>query len=770
MIGNRRRGNGNPPALSHAQAEELISTRLDGPLDELGQRQLALHLASCDSCRAFASGMEALSQGMRELPRLPASPIVSRQVRERLAQPPSLWERIGQLFGGGISMAPLAATAAMLVLVLAGALLLTNRNNGTADNETQTVVAGTRLATEASPTSIELSFIATPTPTPTPRRGSVLPTATPVPTLPNVTAGEPSATATAEPTSTETPEPTATETPVPPTETPTPEPTATDEPDAPTATPEPPTATTEPTVTETSEPTATETPVPPTETATPTEEPTETAQPTSTSTPEPTATEEPEPTSTPTEEPTETPEPTATERTIEVRPATPTPTPAGSPTPEPTEAGPPTIAPTDDVGFDEGADVGGETEDTQPADEDNPTPTQPVDDEDPNNPEGDIEPPIEPIDPDGDDSGTEETPDEGSGGDPSIDDDIEATRQAETESTEEGGVEDGDPETDDGTGSGPDEETTDVPAALDDTRRLAGLPEGLSVPAGELPLSPNRDLMVLFDGSGQSLVVVSVADGAIVRDLGPGQTPIWSPLGGALLFNNLADGSTIAFWDLASGSVFAISAFSEQAFVDVPAGWIGSTAYFQRTFPDAPGRIELWGHDVVAGSGSLVWSSETVEPRAARPIATPNGILIAANDWLLIGPDGSESNLGANPFDYVRSAVVSPSGGRVALEAGGTIVVVESGSPSSVITALPYSEGFGAGFSWSPDEQYIAVTDGATITVYTVTGGIVGVATSDVGVTIGGPQFQDGEIWYLQTDPEPSLRSLLLTKVPGWSG
>ena len=95
MIGHSRGNNSAVPALSHTEAEALISGRLDAELTPQQERSLSAHLATCHACTLFAERMDAMRTGFRELPRLPASPTVSRQVRERIAQPASIWERIG---------------------------------------------------------------------------------------------------------------------------------------------------------------------------------------------------------------------------------------------------------------------------------------------------------------------------------------------------------------------------------------------------------------------------------------------------------------------------------------------------------------------------------------------------------------------------------------------------------------------------------------------------------------------------------------------------
>src|SRR5688500_2799222 len=177
--------------------------------------------------------MNAMRSGIQSLPRLPASPIVSRQVRERIAQPVSIWERIAGLMSGRVGFAPLAATAAMLVLVIGGYALFRDGDNG---HLGPTVPAGTQLAQSSTATRAANDVTQTTSTSDVPP-GQIPPTAVPT-EVPNVRASDDEPTAT-ETTSTllaatdEPPTPTATDVP-------TQEPTATSEPtDVPTATTEP---------------------------------------------------------------------------------------------------------------------------------------------------------------------------------------------------------------------------------------------------------------------------------------------------------------------------------------------------------------------------------------------------------------------------------------------------------------------------------------------------------------------------------------------------
>jgi hypothetical protein len=113
--------------------------------------------------------------------------------------------------------------------------------------------------------------------------------------------------------------------------------------------------------------------------------------------------------------------------------------------------------------------------------------------------------------------------------------------------------------------------------------------------------------------------------------------------------------------------------------------------------------------------------------------------------------------------------VLSPGGTLVAYPAGGQVVVAGVGSPGIANAIIPYVEGPGAGFTWAPDGEFLAVSDGYSIQVYDENGNFIGAATSDHEVTIAAPQWFDDGIYYVETSPTPSLRHLRLSKIPGFS-
>jgi hypothetical protein len=361
--------------LTHADAEALISARLDGPLDPVMNRALLAHLATCDSCRAFANDMDVMATAFRDFPSLPPSTAVTRRVRAEIRAGGSPVRRFTRWVttSRAAPMTALGGAAVALALVTAS-VFGTLRD----DNDNNPSVGAPNVAMNQTATkSAEDSALVVPTQTIETggERFAPLPTAT-NPT--NVTAPtqEPtqeSAAPTEEPSDTNdggapqaadsgvTKEASGDEESAAPTEAaetstePAGEPTTDsgeasgdENEEAPTAEPtrggpsaafgaaseqESPESALTPTAEPTEEPTSTPQP-----TETPTEEPTSTPEPTETPTEEPTST--PEPTETPTEEPTSTPAPTETPI------PEPTETPTAEPTSTPTEEPPATETPT----------------------------------------------------------------------------------------------------------------------------------------------------------------------------------------------------------------------------------------------------------------------------------------------------------------------------------------------------------------------------------------------------------------------------------------
>lgn len=706
-----------PARLSHDAAEALISARLDGPLDPVANRSLLAHLATCASCRAFAEQMSGMSRGFRDLPHLPPSPAVSRQVRERLQDGQPWWSRLSM--GGGERFGAMQAAAALLILVGVVATVLIvqmiNRDGGTLGNPTLTPPTMTTLTVQpnevadASPSATrtpgDAAFLtprATNTPRPDPTRTPInvqitIPTATETPTPTD----EPSATATDEPQPTET-------------ETATEEPSATST-DEPTNTPRPTrTATDEPTKTPTDEPTATSTSVP---TETPTEEPTETP------TDEPTATPTDEPTETPTDEPTATEEPSKTPRPTR----TPAPTEAPTETVEPTLTGtPPIVArtPIDGQGGDNSA-----QETIEPTEE-------PTD-----------EPTVEPTEEPTDEPATEEPTEDA--GQPTIGptgpeatatpDSVQITSTGPGEG--EGGPDEGNATATDTAGNmttaEPDEPTPGGTAttsengvSYDAADTLGEFPQAAGATTG-LNFS-TRGLFFYADGR---TISIGDGDGNPVASF-PGSSPVWSPQGGVLLYQA---GGELTIWD---ADTYDISSITEQtrgddAVYDIPAGWNGPQLLYLRRFSNEPGRAQFHTADWNGANDYVLWDGQ-LSDILAQPVATTEGVWVLTGDgWVQLFYDGGVGDPRANPWGSISDPIASPYGSVFAFVTGdGQLIVVTASNPEVQFIA-PIPDG-GAGFAFSPDGSTIVVANGNGLTTYEMQSG------SQIGFVEGDPVAAPG--------------------------
>lgn len=703
--------------LDHAEAEQLISLRVDIPLPAEQNRVLLAHLATCPACRAFAASVETMGQGLRSLPMLAASPTVSRQVRERIAEGQSPWARLMHaMVGGRHGAMPALGSAVALVAVIAFALVVRgdNDNNGRADRTPIPAAVGTDLANTATATRtapasatpyvtrpVESSATvinvvapkpsATFTPEPVAADPTVAATRTPRATstaTPTKTAAPATntATETVKPTetATETPQPSATITPEP-TETGTPSPTRT-----PTATE---TVTHEPTETNTPEPTVTDTP-----------RPTRKATATETNTPRPTATNTPRPTRTATATETNTPEPTATN--------TPRPTRTPTATEEPTQSGPPTIAP---------ANGGGPTSGDEPTMEPD-SPTESTGGDDPNSTQ---------ILPAGDES---PTPEDARGGDPSSDEETpQPDTTVETASLDE---------------TGP----------LDESVQIATLGDGVSAPAGGLRVAADGGAAVIKGPDGGLAVVDS--DGNLLQGLGSAVTPMWSPMGMVLLYGDLNGGSqSVATWDRTDGAIYSIGADPGDGgpVADIAIGWIGSRLYYLRSFLDSAGNVELHSADYDGGNDQLVWIGEGVQLAAERPETTSAGVLLPTLDqWLLIDEAGNFTGVGVTGGS-IGEPILSPDESLLAYSTGGQIAIASPSDPGNPWVTIDYPDGV-SGFAFSPSGAEIVVSDGATLRIYSTSDGSpIGEAASLQGATATHPYWGADGIRYLHIDDTTTL-------------
>ena len=185
--------------ISHNRAQELISARMDAPLTPAEHRELQGHLATCDACRLFVAQADHLARDLQVLPRLSASPAVSRAVMMAVSADTSGWGWLRHGLQTLSSPGMAVASALALVVAMAGALIIALNAPGN-DSRVATEPEGTIAAVAVAPLPTDV-----PTETPVP---AVEPTATRAP-LRKVTSP-----ATKAPAETPTPQPTATRVPI----------------------------------------------------------------------------------------------------------------------------------------------------------------------------------------------------------------------------------------------------------------------------------------------------------------------------------------------------------------------------------------------------------------------------------------------------------------------------------------------------------------------------------------------------------------------------
>jgi len=687
-VSEQERSGGVPP-LTHEEAEALISARLDTPLDPAQNRALLAHLATCRQCRAFATSMEVMARSLRELPQYPPSPVVSRQVRERIAAGRPWWSRWAAAADDGRWRGMPAVAGALVVLVFAATVLIfrgdeeTGPRGPAAPSDTAIAQALTRTAEPTMTASESFAINAeSPTPTrraesaaepsPTPTPWNIRYTPEPTPTGEVVIAGfTPTETvAIAEATEPSAPEPEAS-----------PSPTPTDEP----------TETPEPTETATEEPTETPEPTePPEPTATSTEEPTET--PTATKTPSPTATATASPT--PTKEPTATEEPTATSAPTE------------TPTPEPTET--PRILPRQTTAPEDATESPEPVESPTGEEGDQVTPIEATE-------EATATPPIQPIGGGRGAAGTEQ-PDPADDGDSGSSDD--------RGSGEDEGDQDGNDGAEDGIEPGAN--------PFESAEIVGNLPQNAAAAAGPLLRSPTG-LIAVF--SGENLVITD-AVGSELRDLGPAQSPRWSPLGHNLLFAQ--NGRVYVWWDQ-DGSVTEVSAEGDG--FDLPIGWHDAQLYYLRA---TPGQLAVWRTEWDGSDPVEIWVAEGIEPSGGEAVAVPGGLLIPTTaGWLHLSLDGSLKELGG-PALPDGPVATSPSGNLLAFTSGGSLVISSVETPGEPLLTAPLATGSMAGWAFAPSEDAVVVTDGDHLFILGLDGVTLGQATAPSGWSLGIPSW-DGD-------------------------
>jgi predicted anti-sigma-YlaC factor YlaD len=277
---------------------------------------------------------------------------------------------------------------------------------------------------------------------------------------------------------------------------------------------------------------------------------------------------------------------------------------------------------------------------------------------------------------------------------------------------------------------------------------LAGLPTG-NAAGGPLPVSPDGNRFVL-GANGEQRWIVGFDGSSIPISGNEVYYAIWSPDGRQLLVAYYPDNSeltSLGVVDAATGQVTAVTSPEDEgpAHRDVPGGWLGETAVYQRTYPDRPDMgVELWR----LGDEAPFWSMEGVEVLTNHPIPFGSEFLIATSaGWLAIDAGGGASNLG--PVDFAERVTESAlGGGMIAYARQGQLVIAPTtalGSPSAVI---PYS---GGGFDWAPDGTRLVIAGGASLTFITPDGTTVATLTGEEVAPVVAPYWSTSGIRFIDS-------------------
>lgn len=666
----------------------LISARQDRPLDAAEQRELAAHLATCARCRAFARQVGMIRDDLHNLPVLPPSMTVTRGVLEHVNADRSPWARFLNLFGAQ-PLPAFATVAATLVIVALLGTLVFNRLLEGPERTPALLTAPTAQALATKQQATRNSIAPTPTAT-------VPPPPTALPPLPNITVSL---------------------TPVPPTATPSP-------------TSPPPTATATPAPTNTPVPTATPAPtntLVPTETPVPTQPPTPTETPTAT----PLPTETPVPTETPTPPPTEAPVPTDTPT---LRPtATPSPTDTPVPTPTPTEAQPPIVqrgGQAVEVGTPAtSAPVVATTGPSAPVE------TPPVSHV---GPAGVVSPPVPATTPTEPATARPETP---VATVPATAPRLPTIAPVAT-----------------GTATAPPAATpSETAAALTtptippieslETPAASGSPVETATPSpastpGETPsatAAPAGDLSAAAKtGTAANPGGMLVLNGDAIQTADPAGIDLASldtPAGSSLSTTQGKQGQAVRYCNATNACRDLSSASASGAHTDTPIGWLGTYAIYERVTP-ATGAVS---YRAVTATGDddhrLLTGDEGI---AVRDVVIDLGdrLLIAGRgSWVLLTSDSGRV-VGANPYGALAQvrAYENITPQKIGFVAGGTVFVVPIERPDAPAFQIQANA---VGYDLSPDGSQLAVSDGATITVYRADGAVVGQFANGGGISIG---------------------------------
>ncbi len=270
------------------------------------------------------------------------------------------------------------------------------------------------------------------------------------------------------------------------------------------------------------------------------------------------------------------------------------------------------------------------------------------------------------------------------------------------------------------------------------------------------------NLYVVTAPDGQ--LAVADLEGQIVITLGAGELPVWS--GSGLMFAAPdAGGTRVGIWNSDTGDLAYIPAGEGEATNDLPIGGGGRAFYFLRTFPDRPGEMEVRSATIDGSDEGVIWSSDAVDLGGARPVWSSDGILVpTTSEWLLVGTDGSETDLGENPYGAIGAPVLSPGQGLIAYSAGDQVVVAWTETPGEAVATAPFGGSTG-GYAFSTSGEEIVVSDGTSLHVVSYEGADLGSLGGNQ--PLGGVYWVEDTIYYLQIGDDAALRSTSLTAIQG---
>ena len=245
-------------------------------------------------------------------------------------------------------------------------------------------------------------------------------------------------------------------------------------------------------------------------------------------------------------------------------------------------------------------------------------------------------------------------------------------------------------------------------------------------------------------------------------------------MGIVLLYQDQNNGTPqAAIYDGETGTYGPISNPNDESYVEeIPIGWYGTSAYYLRLLGDSDSTAVLYGYDVNTLETVEIWRQTGIELSGGRGVSKQDGtFLIPTNsEWMLVSIDGSQTSIDTMTFPVTGAPILSPYGTQIVYPSGTQLVIAPIDTPGTAQGSLiPYAPNAGAGYTWSPSGESLAVSDGASITIFDNFGSQIGLLTSDAGVTIAGPQWFEAGIYYLETSPSPSLRLAIPSDLPGYS-